>query len=842
MSPRAGGRLDDYNARRDFAKTAEPRGRAARRRRKDLLFLVQKHDARRLHYDLRLEIDGVLKSWAVTRGPSLDPADKRLAVRTEDHPMSYGDFEGTIPAGEYGGGTVMLWDTGSWEPVGDADTGLTEGKLHFIVHGARMKGEWILVRMRAKPGDKRENWLLMKADDGEATGGRALTDRYRRSVATDRTIKEIAAGKDIAEGNPKTPRKSVKPASGGATTKRTSGARTSRRGKPPAFQKPQLATLVAQAPEGEDWLHEMKFDGYRCLVAVGGGTARCYTRTGLDWTDRFAQIAEACAELDCAAALIDGEVVAGESVKTSQFSALQDALKRDGELRYYAFDLLTQDGRDLRKTALTKRKQALKALLETLGGSHTVQYSEHVQGNGAKVFASVCRAGHEGIVSKRAGAAYTNRRTRDWLKVKCTRRQEFVIGGYSPSDKAGRAFSSLLLGTMETGKLVYRGRVGTGFSDDVLDELAGKLRSLHRRTSPFEDVPSDIARKARWTTPKLVAEIDFAELTDDGRVRHGSFLGLRADKGAEDVTLETRKMTSVNDDAEVLGVRISHPDRVVFAKQAVTKIDLARYYEAVAARMMPFLENRLVSLVRCPQGRSRSCFYQRHGGTEFPDVIARMRVKESSGQTDEYLYITNPEGIVTAVQMNTLEFHIWWSRIDDIDRPDRLVFDLDPDEALGFEIVRQAAFDLRERLDQIGLASLAMVTGGKGVHVVVPLVRRTGGDEAKAFAEAVARALADDEPDRFTATMSKARRKGRIFVDWLRNQRGATAIAPYSTRARDGAPVATPVSWSELKSIDRANSFRIADVVERLGEPDPWADAGDIRQSITAKMRKAVGL
>lgn len=830
MSPaRPADPLGEYRSRRDFARTPEPRAEVGRRRRRGLSFLVQKHDATRLHYDLRLEWDGVLKSWAVTRGPSDDPDDRRLAVRTEDHPLAYGDFEGVIPEDEYGGGTVMLWDRGTWEPLGDPDEGLAEGKLHFIVRGKRMKGEWILVRMKPRPREKRENWLLMKARDTAAReGGRTLTERHVNSVASDRTMAAIArSGRTWRSAKPAT-----RPARGAGRAG----------GKTPAFRTPQLATLVQTAPEGDDWLHEVKFDGYRCLVAVGGGRVRCYTRSGLDWTDRFAPVAEACTELDCGSALIDGEVVAPASSGSSQFSALQASLKSGGDLRFYAFDLIEIDGEDLRSAPLIERKNRLQGLIATLGGSPVVQYSEHVRGHGPKVFASVCRAGLEGIVSKKVDAPYASRRTLAWLKVKCGRRQEFVIGGWSPSDKPGRPFASLLIGTWEDGVLRYRGRVGTGFDAATMEKLARLMKRRARRTPPFAEVPRAVARAARWTSPDLVAEISFAELTADGQVRHGAFQGLREDKEARTVSIETPTPEPARaGGTTIAGIRISNPDRVLYPQQGVTKIALARYYEAAAQRMLPHIADRLLSLVRCPQGREGSCFYQKHAGDGFPEAIRRMEIRERSGQAGEYLYIRDLAGLIAAVQMGTLEFHIWWSRIDRLEKPDRLVFDLDPDDGLDFADVKRAAVDMRARLKDLGLGSLAMVTGGKGVHVVVPVERRTSGDAAKRFAEAIARGMAGDEPDRFTATMSKARRKGRIFIDWLRNERGATAIAPWSTRARQGAPVAMPVAWDELADLKAANTFHIAEALRRLDGPDAWAEAAGWRQSITRPMLDSVG-
>jgi len=856
--------LSEYNRRRDFKKTREPKGAVAPSHDGRKRFLVQKHDAARLHYDFRLEWEGVLKSWAVTRGPSLNPEDKRLAVRTEDHPLAYGDFEGTIPEGEYGGGTVMLWDTGWWEPEGDPAEGLKKGKLSFELHGSRMKGGWALVRMRPRDGEKRESWLLVKQSDEVASeDGDALVEGHVTSVRTGRTMDEIAAGKGEGKARIWHSNKSI-----AANLKAGAIAEEVRRhkrrapkssAKPPPFRPPQLATLVTKAPSGDGWLNEVKFDGYRVLAAVGGDTVRCYTRNGLDWTDKFRVIAAALAELDCQSALIDGEVVA-LAEKGSTFSALQKALKTGADTRYYAFDLIELDGEDLRRKPLVARKERLKELLDTLGTTATVQYSEHVRGSSAHVLAAICEAGQEGIIAKDANAPYQSGRTRSWLKVKCTKRQEFVIGGYTPSDKKGRPFASLLVGTYENGKLIYRGGVGTGFTGRTLGELAALFDVRKRRTSPFARVPRERNRDAVWLEPDLVAEVDFAEFTDDGHIRHGSFQGLREDKEASTVKLETPQAQkkeaetskgkptpaqtakrSREGEEEVLGIRISHPDRVLFQGQGITKIDLARYYAVVAERMLPLAADHPLSLVRCPQGRQRQCFYQKHASDGFPKDIREVPITESSGGTENYMYVHDAKGLVAAVQMGTLEFHIWGSTIDRLEQPDRLVFDLDPDPSVGFATVKRAATALHDELAELGLKSFAMVTGGKGVHVVVPLVRRAAWDEVKRFAKAIAQGFADRDPDQFVATMSKAKRKGRIFIDWLRNDRGSTAIAPYSSRAREGGPIATPVGWDELEELDAANSFHIAEIVDRIeSDTDPWREFGKARQSLTKSMLQSV--
>lgn len=826
-------RLTEYGARRNFAKTNEPRPKGGQARRSTLGFFVQKHDARRLHYDLRLEWDGVLLSWAITKGPSPDPSQKRLAVRTEDHPLSYGDFEGTIPKKEYGGGTVMLWDKGTWEPrEADPDRALAAGKLKFVAHGERMRAGWTLVRMRPRARERRENWLLIKEKDEEADDDpEALTAHYTTSIVSLRSMKQITTASATKKSAPRS-RKRKK----SATPKR----RSSRRGKLPAFQKPQLATLSDDIPDGTGWVHESKFDGYRCLVAVGGGKSRCYTRTGLDWTDKFAEVAGALSALECDSALLDGEVVAVAGNGGSQFSALQAALSEGGPIEYFAFDLLHLDGRDLRKRPLTERKTELRQLLATLPRHAPVHYSEHVRGSGQEVFDAMCRKGMEGMLAKKAEAPYTGRRSRTWLKIKCKNRQEFVIGGYSPSDKRGRPFASLLLGTYEGIRFVYRGRVGTGFSESAMKKIADKLHGIRRKTSPFGSVPDSVSRGAIWVNPKLVAEIDFAEFTDEGHVRHGAFRGLRLDKTPVEVTMEKATETSKGTNTEIHGVRLTHPDRVLFQQQGVTKADLARYYGAVARRMLPMIAAHPLSLVRCPKGAGEKCFFQKHASDGFPEALKKVSIDERSGESADYLYVDDVAGLIAGVQMGTLEFHIWGSKVDLLEKPDRLVFDLDPDEHLDFEVVRLAATVVRDRLDDIGLQTLPLVTGGKGVHVVAPLRRTADWETIKSFAKSFAKATAEAHSDVFTATMSKSRRRGKIFIDWLRNERGATAVAPYSTRARKNAPVATPVGWKELRKLEAANSFGIDDVIRRMGRPDPWASYGQMRQSLTKEMQAAV--
>ncbi len=874
MAAKSDALLETYRQKRDFAKTREPSGSEAEEIAGDgLFFCVQKHDATRLHYDFRIEWEGVLKSWAVTKGPSLDPADKRLAVRTEDHPMDYGTFEGTIPKGEYGGGTVMLWDQGTWEPLEDPDKGFAKGSLKMHLEGERMRGNWALVRMKPRGGEKRENWLLIKEKD-EAVDRRRNLLKADKSVKTGRSMAAIAKGDDVWDtdrtaddaseetGGKKSKASSTDAKSTAKDKKSSAKPAKGKAGKPlpmPAFSPPQLATLVDTAPAGRDWVHEMKYDGYRVLIAIGDGKVSCWTRNEQDWTERFTGIAEAAATLNCRSALIDGEVVAFDAEGGTDFSTLQKHLSEGGPLSCFCFDLLHLDGEDLRDQPLTDRKAALRDLLDG-HESQTLLYSEHITGSGESVFKKVCASGHEGIIAKRADAPYRGGRSRNWLKVKCTRRQEFVIGGWKPSDKKSRPFSSILLGVMDGDTLVYRGRVGSGFDEEAMADLKARFADLARKTSPFAELASDVKRAARFVTPTLVAEIEFAEITADGSIRHGVFKGLREDKEAGDVTDErptsapasgrkggkpaakappSPQSTGAAPD-RVADVRLTHPGRVVFEGQGVTKGDLALYYEKIADRMLAHAGNRPLSLVRCPQGGDKRCFFQKHDSGGFPDAVETVAVTEKDGSKADYLTVGSAAGLVGAVQMNTLEFHIWGAHNDRLEKPDRLVFDLDPDEGLDFGDVKQAAFDLRDSLADLGLTTFAMVTGGKGVHVIAPLERRQGWDDLKAFARGFAHLQAREEPDRYVATMSKAKRTGKIFIDWLRNERGATAIAPYSTRSRAGAPVATPVTWDELAELDAANGFTLDTVAARLDEADPWADYDSARQSLTKPMLKAV--
>ena len=826
--------LETYNRKRDFSKTEEPRGTFEK-----LAwgngdgFMIQKHDATRLHYDLRLELDGTLKSWAVPNGPSLDPADKRLAVQTEDHPLSYATFEGTIPLGEYGGGTVMLWDRGTWSPVPGKDPrkSLKQGHLHFRVDGERMKGEWILIRLARRPGEKKENWILRKIEDEYVGNPTGLTDRYLTSIKTGRTMQAIANGKKakLLPSWKKTPRKKAPAWPDKKPGARARSARSKTAGKLPVFREPQKATLVDHVPAGAGWIHEMKYDGYRCLLAVGGGKVRIYTRNGLDWTDKFPEIADAARGLVAGSALLDGEIAQVNESGNTSFSGLQQAIGEGGRgLTLFLFDALEIDGEDLTRLTTVERKARLAALIGG-GVPPVILYADHIVGKGEQLFDAMCKAGQEGIISKRADSPYRGGRTRSWLKVKCINRQEFVVIGWTPSEAKARGFRSLLLAVHEAGGLRYVGKVGTGFSMDVIQRVLKKMRPLETKKAPAT-VPRADARGAHWVKPKLVAEIAFSEFTSEGILRHPSFLGLRGDKPAEEVVAEIPQAL-----AETAGdsVKISNPERLVYPEAGITKAEFAEYFRAVAPVMLPWTAHRPLTLVRCPGGRGKKCFFQKHDAGTFGDRVHRIPIEEKKGEVEDYLWVDDQDGLITLIQMGVVEIHGWGSRVEDIEKPDRLVFDIDPDEGLGFDKVRKAAKDLRRYLADIGLTAFPMLTGGKGVHVIVPLKPDAEWPAVKDFAQRFAMALASAQPERFTANLAKASRKGRMFLDYLRNQRGSTAILPYAARARQGAPVAAPVHWEELDEMESGSRFTVRDaglLLERAASRplQGWGEADQV--------------
>jgi bifunctional non-homologous end joining protein LigD len=848
--------LTRYREKRDFTKTAEPSGAEPVKARGDGFFVVQKHAATRLHYDFRLALDGVLKSWAVTKGPSLDPHDKRLAVEVEDHPVGYGDFEGTIPKGQYGGGTVMLWDHGSWEPVGNAKAGLKKGELKFDLHGERLKGRWVLVRMGGKAAqEKHSNWLLIKERDDEVReGGKPLIETEVTSVTTGRTMDEIAGEHDrIWHSN--RPADDQPEAAEPAPKRRA----VKMRGKAalPDFFPPQLATRVAKPPEGKGWVHEIKFDGYRVLARIDDGKVALLTRRGHDWTNRFAPIARALAKLNARQALIDGEVVVMGNTGVTDFGKLQATLA--GEAQYpmalQAFDLLHLDGDDLTVRPLVERKALLQKLIADLGGQSVVLYSDHIENLGGKVFSQACQLALEGVVSKRSDAPYRSGRTESWRKSKCIERQEFVIAGYSKSSVAGKGLGSLLLGYYSGKTLIYAGRVGTGFDAASIKALRTAFDRIERPTPPFAKRPPGAGRDVTWVEPELVCEVEFLNWTEDGVLRHASFKGLRADKAARDVTIERPKATragskamaetvkaSTAAEAALAKVTLTHPERVLDPDSGLTKRGLADYLALVADRMMPHIVGRPISFVRCPGGTGKACFYQKHIESHLPEGIGSVTIKEKEG-TGEYLTIDSEIGLIGLAQMGVLEVHPWGSRTDDVEKPDRLIFDFDPAPDVQFSWVVEAALEMRQRLDALGLESFLKTTGGKGLHVVAPIRPEHEWPTIKEFARAVAAAMAADS-QRYVTVMTKAKRTGKIFIDFFRNDRGSTAVAPYSTRARPGAPVATPLEWREATPALSPVHFTVETMPRRLAQmrSDPWAPMLEMKQSIGAAALRTMNI
>ncbi|MBN9415053.1 MAG: DNA ligase D [Candidatus Eremiobacteraeota bacterium] len=716
--------LQEYQKKRDFRKTREPSGRAKAPR--GHRFVVQKHDASRLHYDFRLEEDGVLKSWAVPKGPSLDPATKRLAVHVEDHPLDYGSFEGTIPKGEYGGGTVMLWDEGRWEPLDDLAKGWKKGHLHFQLHGEKLKGGWSLIRLKDE-----KNWLLVKDKDDFADPDSDVTEQDL-SVKTGRAMQDIAYALHGPEK------------------------------KMPAEVKPQLATLVKKAPTGKNWLHEIKYDGYRLIAYIEGGGVRLLTRGGQDWTAKFPTLVKALEKLEVENAILDGEVVVLDDHGVSHFQALQNHIsnKRQGSPDLFFFDLLYLNGRDLRQLPLSDRKKTLQNL--PLQGR--LHYSDHILGQGPQVLEQACRLGCEGIISKEADSPYLSRRTRSWVKVKCQQSQVFDVIGYT-EPRGGRShFGSLILA--QDGK--YAGKVGTGFSQASLKSIFGLFQE---QENPGVETPR--LQKAHWIRP-LQARVGFSERTDDGILRHPVFFRLE----------KTRPSSQF---------RLTHADRVIDSSSGITKGQLAAYYESVADRMLSYLADRPLSGLRCPDGLGGKCFYQKHRMQGLPRDVHSVMVDD-----EEYVSVNTVAGLLALVQMGVVEFHPWGSKRDDLGRPDRLVFDLDPDAGLGWAKVVEAVFRVKDLLREVGLQSFAKTTGGKGLHVVVPLIRSYDWDAVKEYSRHLMEELVQRHKGEYTTNPLKVKRKGKLFLDYLRNGEGSTSVAAYSVRARPGCPVSLPLDWNDV--------------------------------------------
>lgn len=924
--------LDIYKSKRDFSRTAEPAGDTAIRLSDKLHFVIQKHAARRLHYDLRLELDGVFKSWAVTRGPSLDPADKRLAVEVEDHPLEYGDFEGTIPAGEYGGGTVQLWDRGYWQPITDKSPrqSLKSGELKFKLYGERLQGEWVLVKMHNDRGDKRNNWLLIKHREAHAKNGndaKAQAHLHKQAEALLALDESIASGRTMAQIAKKTGRAptpfmqkaqhngharshapqevetrtkvstaknkhvATKPAAGTLLNK-LSKALKSKRTKMPEFIEPELCKLVSSTPRGEQWLHEMKLDGYRLQARVVDGEASVKTRKGLDWSGKFPSVVAAMRALpDC---IVDGELVALDKQQQPNFSALQAALAAEDtdKLVYFIFDLLFLVGHDLRDRPLLARKQLLQALLEKYPND-SLRYVDHLIGSGEEMWRAACDAQMEGIISKRGDSVYSSSRSGAWTKTKCRAGHEVVIGGMTTD---GAQLRSLLVGVMRNRQLIYVGRVGTGFSADKSRVVMPRLKKLSRKQCPFHGATAPRQEvNVTWIKPALVAEIEFAGWTDGGMVRQAAFKGLRDDKPAAEVQAETavdiddavnttspkrlarsakhkaeskrpikhvvtkatkktatktRATRTQDTTAMISGVTITHASKELWpaAKDdALTKLDLAEYFVAMSKWMLPHLQGRPCSIVRAPDGIAGETFFQRHAMAGSPDQLQTIKL---NGDRKPYLQIDTVDSLVAIAQLGGIELHPGNGIPDYPEIPGRLVFDLDPAPDVDFKRVIQAALELRERLEALGMPSFCKTSGGKGLHVVTPLNSKQsskrsakGSDDvswktAKLFAQTVCAQMVSDNPDKYLITISKAARKGKIFLDYLRNDRLATAVAPLSPRARPQAPVSMPLEWKQVKTGLDPLRYTLSTAVASLAKSAAWADYFDAERSLSKAVHK----
>ncbi|MCJ7853845.1 DNA ligase D [Pseudomonas monteilii] len=817
--------LQEYQRKRDFNATPEPAGKRARPRSAHALqYCIQKHDASHLHYDFRLELDGTLKSWAIPKGPSLDPKVRRLAVHVEDHPLDYANFEGRIPEGHYGAGDVIVWDRGVWEPEGDPREAYAKGKLRFRLQGEKLSGVWNLFRTHL--AGKKEQWMLVKSHDGQA---RSETD-YRivealpDSVLSERTLPPRSPGK--------------------ATTVRHK-RKTDPKALPDALQ-PQLATLVASPPSG-DWRYEVKFDGYRILARIDGDDIRLFTRNGHDWSAKMPRQVEALKALGLDSAWLDGEMVVVDDNGVADFQALQNAFdtEHDERITYYLFDLPWLGGEDLRALPLQQRRATLARLLEG-HASQVIRYSADFKEPVASLLDSACRLELEGLIGKRADSPYVGRRSSDWVKLKCKQRQEFVIVGYTDPKGSRNGFGALLLALHDhgSGPLRYAGKVGTGFSAATLDSIHARLKPLQTDKSPLPKPPTGAeARGVHWLKPQLLAEVAYAQMTREGIVRHSVFHGLRDDKPATAIDLERAMPTkrAVQTEPENLGtLRLTHPDRVVDATTGATKREVAQYYAQVADWLLPQLKDRPVALVRAPDGLDGELFFQKNAGQlNIPNVLSYN--KAQAGQAA--MVLNRADSLMDAVQMNTLELHTWNATTKDFDKPDRFVLDLDPDPALPWKAMLEATQLTLTLLDELGLKVFLKTSGGKGMHLVVPLTRRAGWDEVKDFSHALVNHMAGLFPDRLSAVSGPKNRVGRIFIDYLRNGKGATTAAAYSLRAREGLPVSVPIWREELNQLKGANQWNIGNLHTRLSQvEDPWAEMGKTRQSITLRMRKQLGI
>ncbi|MGQ3889746.1 DNA ligase D [Legionella sp. CNM-1927-20] len=832
--------LKTYHEKRDFNKTTEPKGKVQHTHKN--LFIIQKHAASHLHYDFRLELEGVLKSWAVPKGPSLDPTVKRLAMQVEDHPVEYGSFEGIIPEGEYGGGTVMLWDKGKWRSLDDNPKAAYEkGHLRFELNAEKLKGRWDLI----KSNRDKKVWFLIKFKDKEAKplAEYDITEAEPNSVLTDQTLEEITENYTYSwdkKGLKKAPkiRKSE-------IAKQLASALSENKAKSsfPEIISPELATLVDDIPEGPDWLHEIKFDGYRIIAFKDGNTIRLMSRNNKDWTGNFSNIVAELKKLPVKRAIFDGEIVVLDEQHKSNFQLLQNSVKANKQTPfiYYIFDLLYVEKLDLREKPLLERKTTLAKVLES-SNKQILRFSEHIIDQGEAVLRQSCALALEGIISKKVNSPYLEKRTEDWVKVKCVKRQEFVIGGYTLPKGERHYFGSLLVGFYDKqGQLHYCGNVGTGFTQASLKSVFSELEKNRTTKNPFNSRPP-VASKALWVKPILVAEVEFTEWTKDERLRHPSFQGLRYDKDACSVgkeievpikevnqsTTNHAKKTKKKQNPVVL----THADKIIYSEDKITKGELFNYYEEISEHILPYIENRLLTLVRCPKNYSK-CFYQKHLYANNSPALYSLAV-EGKTETEQYLYLKDQQGLLSLIQMGVLEIHPWGSQIESLEYPDTITIDLDPAPDVLWKEVVQAAWEIKKYLAEVKLACFVKTTGGKGLHVVVPILPEYDWEDVKQFTEVFVQFLEKLRPEAYVSKMTKAKRRGKIFIDYLRNQRSATAISAYSTRARLHAPVATPLDWDELTNNFNDTFYTIRTLPKRLKEltSDPWQEFRKVKQSL----------
>ena len=864
--------LARYREMRDFSVTREPSGRQARGKKASapeaLPFVIQKHAATRLHYDFRLGWNGVLKSWAVTKGPSYVPGDKRLAVQVEDHPMEYGDFEGIIPKGQYGGGTVMVWDHGTWEPHVDVEEGLKKGSLKFALHGEKMKGNWALVRMGGRAANEsKPNWLLIKEHDEceRGPGDAPVTEEAPDSAQTGRSMDQIARAGDRVWQSNRTEKGAPADVNGkrGAAGEAKPAARKAGKhnwrkelaGSPkeslPKFVEPQLASLAKAPPVGKNWVHELKLDGYRIEARIdrNKSSVQLLTRTGLDWTHRMKALAAAVGELPVETAVLDGEVVVLEANGSTSFANLQAAFQEGTKhaLTYFLFDLLHLNGHNLRDLPLLERKKLLAEVVSGADPDGAVRISDHLTGDAGQIFAHACKLGAEGIISKLGEGKYCPGRGGNWLKLKCSKGQEFVVGGFTLPSNDIHGVGALLLGQYDDDKLIYAGRTGTGFTQKTHRLLRDKLDKLRQTKTPFDKLPEGVSRGVIWVKPEMVVQAAFSTWTADNLVRQAAFKGIREDKPAQAVRREvpiadaqraedkpTARHAAKSANTGDLPVRLTHPDKVLDEASGVTKRVLAEYYLAIAEEMLLFIADRPLTIVRCPDGSGKQCFYQKHKNKTLSGNFGSIEiVDKKSGEPEPYITLNTMEAIVELAQLGVLELHPWGSRNDHLEEPDRIIFDLDPDESLSWQVLTASALEVRQRLKSAGLESFVKSTGGKGLHVVAPIRPEHRWPAVKQFAHNFALAMERDAPSRYLTKMTKAARTGKIYLDYLRNERGSTAVAPYSPRARAGLPVAMPLSWNELKSEDRPR-FQVADFSgwrKRLSR-DPWKEMPELDQRL----------